>query len=89
MRAKFGPAGHPVNFWDSEFRKDTSLAPLWVKSIGLDTYEFQCTHGVKTPLEKAKKIRANCEKAGVTISIHAVIVILQYEVTLNMKTISI
>ena len=49
-----GTSGNPPNFFESEFRRDRLLAPIWINNIGLNAYEVLFTHGVKMTDERAK-----------------------------------
>lgn len=67
-----GTAGNPSNFINSEYYKNEIMnCPMWLKEQGLNAYEFQSTHGVKTPAERAVLLKNNAEKSGVLLSIHA------------------
>lgn len=70
-KALFGVAGNPPNFWKSEFRQERANSPKWLKSIGLDALEIQCTYGVRMPEKRAKAFRANAKKCKIELSIHA------------------
>ena len=66
-----GTSGNPPNFFDSEFKKDRLLAPLWINDIGLNAYEVLFTHGVKMTDERAKIMGANAKKNNIKLSVHA------------------
>ncbi|MEM0372285.1 MAG: TIM barrel protein [archaeon] len=68
---RIGTAGNPVNFYLSEYRREIMNCPLWLHDIGLDAYEFQATHGVNTPKDRAELLRENAKQADVALSIHA------------------
>lgn len=67
---RFGVAGNPPHFWDSEFRKDRGYAPAWLRSIGLDALEIQCTYGVRTPDSRAALFREQADEHDIALSIH-------------------
>lgn len=69
MPAKFGPAGNSDSF--SAKYKSSADAPLFLKEMGLDCYEYQCGRGVKVSDKTASAIRANAEKTGIKLTIHA------------------
>lgn len=69
MPAKFGPAGNSDSF--SAKYKSSADAPLFLKEMGLDCYEYQCGRGVKVSDKTASAIRANAEKAGIKLTLHA------------------
>ena len=69
MPAKFGPAGNSDSF--SAKYKSSADAPLFLKEMGLDCYEYQCGRGVKVSDKTASAIRANAEKTGIKLTLHA------------------
>ena len=69
MPAKFGPAGNTDSF--SAKYKSSADAPLFLKEMGLDCYEYQCGRGVKVSDKTALAIRANAEKTGIKLTLHA------------------
>lgn len=68
---RFGVAGNPPNFWESAYRKDRGLAPVWLREIGLDALEIQCTYGVRMPDKRAALFREQSEEHDVALSLHA------------------
>ena len=64
MLAKFGVAGVPVNYKG----KPRDFYD-WLKSMGLNAYEVQCTFGFKMS-DKNKELVINAQKDGFFISIH-------------------
>lgn len=68
---RIGTAGNPRNFYETEYKNEIMNCPLWLKEIGLDAYEFQATHGVNTPKDRAELLRDNAKRADVSLSIHA------------------
>lgn len=69
MRARFGPAGNSESF--SKRYKSTLDAPEFLSGMGLDHYEYQCGRGVRVSDAHAAAMRANAEKYGITLSVHA------------------
>ena len=69
MPARFGPAGNSDAF--SSKHKSTLDAPSYLKEYGLDHYEYQCGRGVRVSDKLAQDLKANAEKAGITLSLHA------------------
>lgn len=65
-RIRFGPAGKPI-----EFKGDTIRVPEFLKSIGLDAFEYEAVRGVRISEEKAKRLGKEAESNGVTMSMHA------------------
>lgn len=70
MRTLFGVAGNSETFTRT-VSKATVDAPKWLSLIGLDAYEYQCGRGVRIRQEMAEKIRAEAERWGITLSVHA------------------
>ena len=69
MSAKFGPAGNSDSF--SAKYKSSSDAPVFLKEIGLDCYEYQCGRGVRVSDKAAEAIRSKAEENGIGLSLHA------------------
>ena len=67
---KFGVAGFPPNFFDSELRKKRENVFLWLDQLKLDWIELQCTRGVKMKAEQAQLYRELADQYGIGISIH-------------------
>lgn len=67
---KFGPAGNCKTFYDDGYKR-TIEAPKWLKSKGLDAYEYSFGKGFTLPDETAIQIGNEMKKFGITISIHA------------------
>ena len=70
MRALFGVAGNSITF-TREVSKSSADAPAWLKSIGLDAYEYQCGRGVHVKQPTAETIGQNAAAAGIVLSVHA------------------
>ncbi len=66
MRARFGPAGRPINY--SGNAKD---ACSYIKSEGLEAYEYQATYGVKISQNSAVDLKNNSKSEDVLVSMHA------------------
>lgn len=67
---RFGTSGNPPNFFKSKFGKDRANAVDWIKSIGLNAYEYMMTYGARTREDKAKYIGERGKKLDVEISVH-------------------
>ena len=67
---KFGVAGNPNAFYELKYKVSEDM-PKYLNEIGLDTYEYQCSRGVKVSDEKAQKLKENAIKYGITLSVHA------------------
>ncbi len=70
MSARFGVAGNS-EYFTREVSKASADAPAWLRSIGLDAYEYQCGRGVHVKQPMAEKIGQNAADAGIVLSIHA------------------
>ena len=68
---RFGVAGYPIAFNESEYRRDRSKIFEWVSSLGLEAVELQMTYGPRTKPEKCSEYRHLAEEFGVRISVHA------------------
>ena len=67
---KFGPAGNCKTFYDAGYKR-TIQAPEWLKSIGLDAYEYSFGKGFTLPDDTAVAIGEEMKKYGIAISVHA------------------
>ncbi len=70
MGALFGPGGNSVSFYADGF-KSTHQAPSWVKSKGLDAYEYEGGQGIRGKNETFQKIGDEAQKNGIKLSVHA------------------
>ncbi len=68
--AKFGPGGNSALFASSGYKSSLD-APLWVKNMGLDAYEYECGKGVNASLETFAHIGLKAVETGVAMSLHA------------------
>lgn len=66
MKVRFGPAGRPINF--SGNAKD---ACSYIRSEGLDAYEYQATYGVKISQNSANDLKNSSKSENVLVSMHA------------------
>ena len=67
---KFGPSGNSESFYASGF-SHTEESAEFVKTLGLDCFEYSFGRGVRMTDMKAKSIGEAFQKAGVEISAHA------------------
>lgn len=70
LDVRFGPAGNPDSFY-REGRKSSLDMPRWLKSKGLNAYEYQCSRGVNIGEEMARKLGDLAAQNGIYLSIHA------------------
>ncbi len=67
---KFGVAGNPDEFYNKGYKNSESM-PEFLKNLGLDAYEYQCSRGVRLSEQKALKIRNEAKSHGILLSVHA------------------
>ena len=67
--ATFGPGGNSESFY-AEGKKATVQAPEWVKSRGLDAYEFEAGNGLTAGEATLRKIGDEAKKHGILMSLH-------------------
>ncbi len=70
MSALFGTAGNPEAFYAAG-KKQSKDMPAWLKTQGLDTYEYQCGKGVTVGELTARAIGQKAAEAGIVLSLHA------------------
>ena len=58
---RFGPSGNPDKFYEDGNKASTQM-PSWIKSEGLDAYEYQCSKGVKISEATAKTLGDEADK---------------------------
>jgi len=66
----FGPGGNSESFY-AQGNKSTRQAPAWVKSFGLDAYEYQCGNGVTGSDANFIAVGEEAKKHGIALSLHA------------------
>ena len=69
-RAFFGPGGNSKAFYDTGL-KSTVDAPEWVKSVGLDAYEYEAGSGLTASAGTLLLIGQKAKDAGIRMSLHA------------------
>lgn len=70
MFAKFGPGGNSEAFYH-EGCKSTLFAPQWVRSVGLDAYEYEAGNGISASPSTLEKIGNEARQHGIKMSLHA------------------
>lgn len=65
----FGPGGNSDAF-KAAGKKSTVEAPEWIRSIGLDAYEFEAGRGVNAGEAVLRKIGEEAKKHGILMSLH-------------------
>ena len=66
----FGPGANSESFY-AQGDKSTRQAPAWVKSFGLDAYEYQCGNGVTGSDANFIAVGEEAKKHGIALSLHA------------------
>ena len=69
MKAYFGPGGNSDAFKLAGC-KSTIEAPRWVRSIGLDAYEYEAGNGIASSPETLFKIGQEAKKYDIKMSFH-------------------
>ena len=67
---KFGPSGNSKIFYDAGY-KTSSDAPKFLKSIGLECYEYSFGRGFTMGMDKAKLLGEEAIKNDILVSVHA------------------
>ncbi len=67
---KFGPSGNSIAFTEAGFTKTEQTAP-YLKSLGLDCFEYSFGRGVNISDEKAVELGKVFAENGIEISVHA------------------
>jgi len=67
---RFGPSGNSESFYEQGYKSSVQM-PAWLKSMGLDAYEYQCNRGVKVSEDTARQIGEQAGINGIFLSIHA------------------
>ncbi|MBO5907221.1 MAG: TIM barrel protein [Clostridia bacterium] len=70
MSAKFGPGGNSDAFRFAGF-SSTLDAPRWIKSIGLDAYEYEAGNGLSASPSLLMAIGREAKENGIKMSYHA------------------
>lgn len=70
MCARFGPAGNSEDFFEAG-NKSAMEAPAWIRSHGLDCYEYQCGHGVRISEDAAEVLGQKAKEHDILLSVHA------------------
>ncbi len=70
MRALFGPAGNSEDFFEAG-NKSALEAPAWIRSHGLDCYEYQCGHGVRISDDAAELLGEKAKESQILLSVHS------------------
>ncbi len=66
---RFGPGGNSESFHLTNLK--TTDAPFWIKSRGLDAYEYEAGRGFSASPSILRQLGINAKEAGVHLSVHA------------------
>ena len=67
---RFGPSGNSESFYEQGHKSSVEM-PQWLRDMGLDAYEYQCSKGVKVSEPTARKIGEEAAANDIFVSIHA------------------
>lgn len=67
---RFGPSGNSDSFYEQGHSSSVEM-PSWLRKMGLDAYEYNCTKGVKIKLKTAAEIGLEATKNDIFLSLHA------------------
>jgi len=67
---RFGPSGNSESFYEQGYKSSVKM-PGWLKNMGLNAYEYQCSKGVKIGKEIAKTLGDQAAENDIFLSIHA------------------
>ena len=70
MSAQFGVAGNSISYTET-ISKSSLKAPAWIKTLGLQCYEYQCGKGIHVGEETSIKMGIAAKDAGISLSLHA------------------
>jgi deoxyribonuclease-4 len=66
LRIRFGPAGVPI-----DYRGPVEGVPAFLRSIGLDAFEYEAVRGVRISEDKARRLGSEASANDVVVSLHA------------------
>ncbi|HHY64247.1 MAG TPA: TIM barrel protein [Clostridiaceae bacterium] len=66
----FGPAGNSDSFYEQGHAHSWEM-PQWLRDMGLNAYEYQCTKSVNIKPETAGEIGEKARECNVRLSVHA------------------
>jgi deoxyribonuclease-4 len=67
---RFGPSGNSESFYEQGYKSSVQM-PVWLKSLGLNAYEYQCSKGVKISEQTARELGSQALQNDIFLSIHA------------------
>ena len=69
-KIRFGTAGTSDSFTVMGYKNSLDI-PAYTEKMGLDTFEYQCGHGVRLGLDKARQMADDAAARGILFSVHA------------------
>ena len=69
-RIRFGTAGTSDSFAALGYKSSLDI-PAYTERMGLDAFEYQCGHGVRLGLDKARTMAADAAARDIMFSVHA------------------
>ena len=67
---RFGTAGTSDSFEAKGYKSSLDI-PAYTAELGLDAFEYQCGHGVRLGVDKARRMAADAAERGILFSVHA------------------
>lgn len=67
---RFGPSGNSASFYEQGFKSSVQM-PGWLRQLGLNAYEYQCSRGVNISEATARNIGQEAIENDIFLSIHA------------------
>ena len=69
-KIRFGTAGTSDSFTAMGYKNSLDI-PAYTEKTGLDAFEYQCGHGVRLGLDKARQMADDAAARGILFSVHA------------------
>ena len=69
-KIRFGTAGTSDSFTAMGYKNSLDI-PAYTEEMGLDAFEYQCGHGVRLGLDKARQMADDAAARGILFSVHA------------------
>ena len=69
-RIRFGTAGTSDSFSAMGYKSSLDI-PAYTEKMGLDAFEYQCGHGVRLGMDKARAMAADAADRDILFSVHA------------------
>ena len=69
-KIRFGTAGTSDSFTAMGYKNSLDI-PAYTEKMGLDAFEYQCGHGVRLGLDKARQMAADAAARDILFSVHA------------------